>query len=74
MVMLQLLETHCLSILTYAIKVIYVANSDEQRKLCVDYSAEYLIIVHVSRLPIYNILFIAQYGKNWLIDAGMISV
>ena len=39
MVMLQLLETHCLSILTYAIEVIYVANSDERRKLRVAYNS-----------------------------------
>ena len=39
MVMLQLLETHCLSILTYAIDVIHVSNSDERRKLRVAYNS-----------------------------------
>ena len=32
-VMLHLLETHCISILTYAIEVIFVADRDERRKL-----------------------------------------
>ena len=38
-VMLQLLETHCLSILTYAIEVIHVANRDERRRLRVAYNS-----------------------------------
>ena len=38
-VMLQLLETHCLSILTYAIEVIHVADRDASRKLRVTYDA-----------------------------------
>ena len=38
-VMLQLLEAHCLSILTYAIEVIHVANSDERRRLRVAYNS-----------------------------------
>ena len=38
-VMLQLLESHCLSILTYAIEVIHVANSDERRRLRVAYNS-----------------------------------
>ena len=39
MVMLQLMESHCLSILTYAIDVIRVANSDERRRLRVAYNS-----------------------------------
>ena len=38
-VMLQLLESHCLPILTYAIDVIEVANRDERRKLRVAYNS-----------------------------------
>ena len=38
-VMLQLLESHCLSILTYAIEVIHVANNDERRRLRVAYNS-----------------------------------
>ena len=36
--MLQLLETHCLPILTDAIDVIHVADRDERRRLRVAYS------------------------------------
>ena len=41
-VMLQLLDTHCLSILTYAIEVISVANRDEWRRLRVAYNSIFL--------------------------------
>ena len=37
--MLQLLETHCLSILTYAIDVIHVADRGERRRLRVAYNS-----------------------------------
>ena len=37
--MLQLLEAHCLSILTYAIEVLHVSNSDERRRLRVAYNS-----------------------------------
>ena len=37
MVMLQLLESHCLSILTYAIEVIHVSDREVRRKLRVAY-------------------------------------
>ena len=39
LVMLQLLESHCIPILTYAIDVIHVADSDVRRKLRVAYNA-----------------------------------
>ena len=38
-IMLQMLETHCLPILTYAIDVIHVANRDEKRRLRVAYNS-----------------------------------
>ena len=38
MVMLQLLESKCVSILTYGIDVIHVANRDERRRLRVAYN------------------------------------
>ena len=37
-VTLQLLETHCLPILAYAIDVIHVADRDERRRLRVAYN------------------------------------
>ena len=39
LVMLQLVETHCIPILTYATEVIYVANRDERRQLRVAYNS-----------------------------------
>ena len=36
-VMLQLMESHCLPILTYAIDVIHIFDSDERRRLWVAY-------------------------------------
>ena len=39
LVMLQLLEAHCLPILTYAIEVLHVADSEIRRKLRVAYNA-----------------------------------
>ena len=39
LVMLQLLETHCISILSYGIEVIFVANADTRRKLRVAYNS-----------------------------------
>ena len=39
MVMLQLLEVQCISILTYAIDVIHVADPDERRRLRVAYNS-----------------------------------
>ena len=39
MVMLKLVETHCIPILTYGIEVINVANRDERRQLGVAYNS-----------------------------------
>ena len=39
MVMLRLLETHCVSILSHAIDVVKVANRDERRQLRVAYNS-----------------------------------
>ena len=39
MVMLHLIETHCVSVLTYTIEVIYIADKDERRKLRVAYNS-----------------------------------
>ena len=39
LVMLQLLEAHCVSILSYGIEVIHIANADTRRKLRVAYNS-----------------------------------
>ena len=44
LVMLQLLESHCLPILTYAIEVIHVSDSDTRRKMRVAYNTIFLRI------------------------------
>ena len=41
MLMLQLIETHCVPILTYAIEVVHIANRDERRSLRVAYNSVY---------------------------------
>ena len=41
LVMLQLLESQCISILTYAVEVIHVANRDQRRRLRVAYNSIY---------------------------------
>ena len=49
LVMLQLLETHCLSVLSYAIEVIQVANQDTFRKLRVAYNSIFRKIFDYGR-------------------------
>ena len=39
LVMLRLIETHCVPLLTYAIEVVHVANRDERRQLRVAYNS-----------------------------------
>lgn len=49
LVMLQLLESHCLPILAYAIEVIDVADSDARRKLRVAYNSMFRKIFNYKR-------------------------
>ena len=46
MVMLRLVESHCVPILTYAIEIIHVANRDERRQLRVAYNSLFRKIFH----------------------------
>ena len=39
MVMLRLLEAHCVPILTYAIEIVHIRDADEKRKLRVAYNS-----------------------------------
>ena len=39
LVMLQLLETHCVPLLTYAVEVIHISNCDEKRQMRVAYNS-----------------------------------
>ncbi len=47
--MLKLLESHCLSILAYAIEVIHVADADNRRKLQVAYNSMFREIFGYKR-------------------------
>ena len=39
LVLLRLIETHCIPILTYAIEIVHVSNRDERRQLRVAYNS-----------------------------------
>ena len=39
LIMLQLVETHCVPLLTYAIEIVHVANRDDRRQLRVAYNS-----------------------------------
>ena len=52
LVMLQLLEAHCVPILTYGIEIIHVTNTDTRRKLRVAYNA------------IFRKIFNYRYGES----------
>ncbi len=39
MVMLRLIEAHCIPLLTYAIEIVHVADRDERRQLRVAYNS-----------------------------------
>ena len=41
MILLQLIETHCVPVLCYAIEMVAVANRDERRSLRVAYNSIY---------------------------------
>ena len=49
MVMLRLLETHCVPVLTYAIEIIHVADRDELRQLRVAYNSVFRKIFEYRR-------------------------
>ena len=42
MVMLRLIETHCIPLLSYAIEVVNVADRDERRQLRVAYNSVFV--------------------------------
>ena len=46
MVMLRLLEAHCVPLLTYAIEIVHVSNRDERRQLRVAYNSLFRKLFH----------------------------
>ena len=49
LVMLQLAESHCIPLLTYAIEIVHVSNRDERRQLRVAYNSAFRKIFGYSR-------------------------
>ena len=49
MVMLRLVETHCVPLLTYAIEIIEVLDRDEYRQMRVAYNSLFRKIFHYRR-------------------------
>ena len=64
-VMLQLLETHCLSILTYAIEVTHVANCDERRRLRVAYNSLFCRVFNYRNWESVTDLQHALHRPTW---------
>ena len=48
LVLLRLLEAHCLPILTYGIEIIHVINRDDRRQLRVAYNSIFRCLFHYS--------------------------
>ena len=44
--MLQLVETHCVPILSYAIEIVHIANPNDRRQLRVAYNSVFRKIFH----------------------------
>ena len=49
MVMLRLIETHCIPLLTYAIEIVHVSDRDERRQLRVAYNSVFRKIFEYRR-------------------------
>ena len=48
MVLLRLLEAHCLPIVTYGVEIIHVANRDDRRQLRVAYNSIFRSLFHYA--------------------------
>ena len=65
MIFLQLLETHCVPILTYAIEIVHVADRDERRSLRVAYNAIFQKIFSYRHFESVTALLHSLDGKTW---------
>ena len=61
MVMLRLIESHCVPILSYAIEIIHVADHDERRSLQVAYNS---IIASCLVIERYGVVFKKLFHKS----------
>ena len=65
LVMLRLLEAHCVPIITYGIEVIHVADRDERRSLRVAYNSLFRKIFHYGRTESVTDLQHLHGRKTW---------
>ena len=70
MVMLNLIEAHCIPLLTYAIEVIHVANRDERRQLRVAYNSVFRKIFGFRWSPSVSALqsFLGRHTWEQLVE------
>ena len=64
-VLLRLLEAHCLPILTYGIEIIYVSNRDDRRQLRVAYNSIFRNLFHYSYTESVTALQHALSRPTW---------
>ena len=67
LIFLQLIETHCLPILTYAVEIVHVADRDQRRSLRVAYNAIFRKIFSYRRFESVTALqqlMNDKHGKN----------
>ena len=76
LILLRLIEAHCLPILTYGIEIIHVAHRDERRSLRVAYNAIYR---RIFRYRMFESVSNLQHllgrtpGRSWSICGAKIS-
>ena len=65
MIMLQMIETHCVPLLTYALSVLHVSNRDERRSLRVAYNAVFRKIFGYKQYESVTALQHSLGRKTW---------
>ena len=75
MILLQLLESHCVPILTYAIETIHVSNRDEKRSLRVAYNSIFRRLFGYRQFESVTILQHAMGRQTWeeLVDKKQLN-
>ena len=65
MILLRLIESHCIPILTYGMEIIHVAQRDEKRSLRVAYNSVYRKLFHYRTFESVTALQHALGRKTW---------
>ena len=65
LIFLQLIETHCLPILTYAVEIVHVADRDQRRSLRVAYNAIFRKIFSYRRFESVTALQHTLERQTW---------